>query len=46
MMNMVLKRIPFSEEEVKAYLKQSNLFSPAIDNGKMSFDAFKKIFFP
>jgi hypothetical protein len=44
--NLVITRIPFAREEVVMYIRQNNLFSPAIDNGRMSFDQFKKTFFP
>lgn len=46
MSNLAIERIPFSRKEVIMFLRQFNLFSSAINEGKMSFDAFKKTFFP
>ena len=52
--SLVMTRISYSQEEVKEYFKQSNLFNAmntvsnngTVTAGGITFDQFKKTFFP
>ena len=43
--SLVCKRVPFSREDIKDFIFQTNAFVSNAGGG-MNFDSFKKMFFP